>query len=103
MGNKYLLRHSDGFIYPGISSSKKNFKNGSIYTTFESPVLNDFSIMKYSAFHRKVKKNGWRHIRTEGSHYIYSKDGRTYPVPFHGAKEIGEGLRKTIIKEMDLK
>ena len=26
-----------------------------------------------------------------------------YPVPFHGAKEIGEGLRKKIIKEMGLR
>lgn len=61
------------------------------------------SSMKYSEFHRKIKRNGWSHIRTEGSHYIYEKDGRTYPVPFHGAKEIGEGLRKKIVKEMGLK
>jgi predicted RNA binding protein YcfA (HicA-like mRNA interferase family) len=25
------------------------------------------------------------------------------PVPFHGAKEIGEGIRKRIVKEMSLK
>lgn len=59
--------------------------------------------MKSSEFHRKVKKNGWKHVRTEGSHYIYEKDGRTYPVPFHGAKEMYEPLRKTIVKEMGLK
>lgn len=59
--------------------------------------------MKTSEFHRKIKRNGWRHIKTEGSHYIYEKGGRTYPVPFHGAKEMGEGLRKKIIKEMRLK
>jgi mRNA interferase HicA len=59
--------------------------------------------MKSSEFHRKIKKNGWRHIRTDGSHYIYEKEGRTYPVPCHGAKEIGEGLRKKIVKEMDIK
>ena len=47
--------------------------------------------MKSSEFHRKVKKNGWIHIRTEGSHYIYEKNGVTYPVPFHGSKEIGKG------------
>ncbi len=58
--------------------------------------------MKSSEFHRKIKKNGWKHIRTEGSHYIYLKGGKTYPVPYHGAKEIGEGLRKKIIKEMGL-
>ena len=59
--------------------------------------------MKSSELHRKIKKNGWVHIRTEGSHYIYQKDGRAYPVPFHGGKEIGTGLEKKIIKEMGLK
>lgn len=58
--------------------------------------------MKYSELHRKVKKAGWTHIRTEGSHYIYSKGGKNYPVPFHGSKEVGHGLVKKIIKEMGL-
>ena len=58
--------------------------------------------MKYSEFHRLVKDNGWELVRTKGSHYIYQKDGKTYPVPFHGSKEIGEGLRKKISKEMGL-
>lgn len=59
--------------------------------------------MKSSEFHRKVRKNGWAHIRTEGSHYIYEKNGVSYPVPFHGSKEMGKGLVNTIIKEMGLK
>jgi mRNA interferase HicA len=59
--------------------------------------------MKSSEFHRLVRRNGWPHIRTDGSHYIYEKEDRTYPVPFHGGKEIGEGLRKKMIKEMKLK
>jgi mRNA interferase HicA len=59
--------------------------------------------MKSSEFHRKIKKNGWKHIRTDGSHYIYEKEGRTYSVPFHGSKEINEGLRKKIIRDMDIK
>ncbi len=59
--------------------------------------------MKSSEFHKMVKKNGWVLIRTAGSHYIYEKDGRTYPVPFHGTKEIFEPLRKKMIKEMGLK
>jgi mRNA interferase HicA len=58
--------------------------------------------MKYSELHRRVKKAGWAHIRTEGSHYIYSKDGKNYPVPFHGSKEVGRGLVAKIIKEMGL-
>ena len=59
--------------------------------------------MKSSELHRRIRKNGWSHIRTDGSHYIYEKDGRTYPVPYHGSKEIGKGLEKKIIKEMQLK
>ena len=59
--------------------------------------------MKYSEFHRKIRKNGWKYLKAEGSHYIYQKDGRNYPVPFQGAKEMSEPLRKSIIKEMELK
>lgn len=59
--------------------------------------------MKSSEFHRLVKRNGWKHIRTEGSHYIYQKDEKAEPVPYHGAKEMGEGLRKTLMKRMGLK
>ena len=31
------------------------------------------------------------------------KNGKTYPVPYHGSKEMSEPLRKKIIKEMGLK
>ncbi len=58
--------------------------------------------MKSAEFHRKVRRNGWRLIRSEGRHYIYEKDGRVYPVPYHGAKEIGKGLAKKMIREMGL-
>ena len=58
--------------------------------------------MKSSEMRRRIKRNGWTHIQTEGSHYIYEKNGRTYPVPYHGAKETGKGLEKKIIKEMNL-
>lgn len=58
--------------------------------------------MKSSELHRKIKRNGWHFLNAEGSHYIYEKDGVRYPVPFHGAKEIGEGLRLKIMKEMKL-
>ncbi len=34
--------------------------------------------------------------------YVYEKGGRTYPVPYHGAREIGKGLEKKITKEMGL-
>jgi mRNA interferase HicA len=75
-------------------------KKGSNFATFG---LLNLVPVKSSELHRKVRKNGWVHIRTEGSHYIYEKEGRTYPVPYHGAKEIGKGLERKIIKEMRLK
>ena len=58
--------------------------------------------MKSTEFHRKIKRNGWRLVRAEGSHYIFEKNGRAYPVPYHGAKEIGKDLVKKMIGEMDL-
>lgn len=59
--------------------------------------------MKYSEFHRRIIRNGWKFEKAEGSHYIYLKGGIRYPVPYHGSKEIPEGLRRKIIKEMKLR
>ena len=59
--------------------------------------------MKYSEFHRKIKSNGWKYVKAEGSHYFYEKDGKlSPPVPYHGAKEMGKGLVSKITKEMGL-
>ena len=58
--------------------------------------------MKSSEFHRLVKRNGWIRIRVDGSHYIYEKNGKTYPVPFHGSKELGKGLEKKMKKDMGI-
>jgi mRNA interferase HicA len=49
-----------------------------------------------------IRKNGWKLLRVSGRHYIYEKDGQTYPVPYHGSKEMFEGLRKAIVKDMGL-
>ncbi len=58
--------------------------------------------MKSSEFHRWIRKEGWVLKRIKGSHYIYEKEGKTIPVPYHGGKEMGEGLRKSIVKQMGL-
>jgi len=52
--------------------------------------------MKSSEVHRIIKRNGWTLDRIKGSHYIYVKDGVIKVVPYHGSKEMGEGLRKKI-------
>jgi predicted RNA binding protein YcfA (HicA-like mRNA interferase family) len=59
--------------------------------------------MKYKEFHRLIEKKGWNFSHAEGSHYFYIKDNILSPgIPFHGAKEMGEGLRNKLIKVMGL-
>ena len=59
--------------------------------------------MKYDELHRLVRANGWVKIRQLGtSHIIYKKGTVTYPVPYHGAKEVGKGLERKIRKDMKL-
>ena len=49
-----------------------------------------------------LEKNGWVHVRTSGSHWIYKKGGRSIPVP-HPKKDIPVGTCKTIKKQAGLK
>ncbi|MBO4467333.1 MAG: type II toxin-antitoxin system HicA family toxin [Bacteroidales bacterium] len=58
--------------------------------------------MKYDELHRIIRRNGWKELRQTGSHVIYTKDGKLYPVPYHGSKEVGKGLERKVRKEMDL-
>jgi predicted RNA binding protein YcfA (HicA-like mRNA interferase family) len=59
--------------------------------------------MKYSEFHRLIQSQGWRIRRQTGSHVIYTKDDKPYPVPNHGSKEVPMGTEKKIRREMGLK
>jgi len=59
--------------------------------------------MKYTELHRLIRKNGWKCVRINGSHYIYERNGKNYPVPYHGSKEVKKGLEIVIKKEMNLK
>jgi len=60
--------------------------------------------MKYAEFHRLIAKNGWKFSHAKGSHYFYLKNGiLSPPVPYHGAKEIYEHLRKAIARQMEIK
>ena len=51
--------------------------------------------MKTTEFHKLVRENGWTLLRQTGSHVIYKKGSVIYPVPYHGAKELGTGLENT--------
>ena len=59
--------------------------------------------MKTTEFHKLVRENGWTILRQTGSHVIYKKGSVIYPVPYHGAKELGTGLEEKMRKEMGLK
>ena len=60
--------------------------------------------MKYTEFHRRITRSGWKFDHAEGSHYFYIKDGiLSEPIPYHGSKEIPEPLRKKIARNMNIK
>ena len=60
--------------------------------------------MKYDELHSLIRKNNWIKLRQMGtSHIIYKKGARTYPVPYHRGKEVGTGLMRKVIKDMELK
>jgi mRNA interferase HicA len=62
--------------------------------------------MKYSEFQRWLASRGvtFKKARGGGSHFkVKAPNGNQTTFPNHGAKEIGEGLRKEIIKQLGLK
>jgi mRNA interferase HicA len=59
--------------------------------------------MKYSEFERWLKQQGVEIIRSgKGSHRIVRYKGKQTTLPYHKGKEIGESLRKEIIKQLGL-
>lgn len=62
--------------------------------------------MTYNQFQKWLKAQGVKFLkkRNGGSHFkIVAPNGNQTIFPDHGAKEIGEGLRKDIIKQLGLK
>jgi len=58
--------------------------------------------VKSNELHRLIQSRGWRIRRQTGSHVVYEKDGKMYPVPNHGSKEVPKGIEKKIKREMGL-
>ncbi len=56
-------------------------------------------------FVKILEKNDWTLARIKGSHYIYTKEGKTerISVPIHGNKDLKTGLLKHFIKVAGLK
>ena len=49
-----------------------------------------------------LEQNGWTTNRTQGSHFIMKKDGKTEIVPFH-RKDVPIGTLNKILKRTGLK
>ena len=58
--------------------------------------------MKSNELHRFIQSQGWQVKRQTGSHVIYEKEGRIYPVPSHGSKEVHKGIEMKIKRDMGL-
>ena len=50
-----------------------------------------------------LEVNGYRFVRTKGSHYIYSNGVYSIPVSIHGGKDFNEGFIRLILRETGLK
>ncbi len=51
-----------------------------------------------------LKKAGYAHDRTEGSHFIFFRavDKRTVSVPVHKGRDLGKGLLASLLKDADI-
>lgn len=59
--------------------------------------------MKYSEFRRWLQKQGVEFVRRgKGSHWIIRYQDKQSVFPDHGSKEIPEGTRLKIIKDLGL-
>ena len=59
--------------------------------------------MKYSEFRRWLRGQGATFVAAKGSHFKVYLGNRQTIFPDHGAKEISEGLRRKILKDLGLK
>jgi len=60
--------------------------------------------MKYNEMHSKIRQCGWKFIYAKGSHYFYEKGRlKSPPIPYHGSKEVGDGLRMKLFKDLNIK
>jgi mRNA interferase HicA len=58
--------------------------------------------MKYSEFRRWLRARGVTFVPAKGSHFKVYLGNRQTIFPDHGGKEIGEGLRRKILKDLGL-
>ncbi|WP_417643443.1 type II toxin-antitoxin system HicA family toxin [Enterobacter kobei] len=50
---------------------------------------------------KKLKKAGWEHVRTKGSHHIFEKEGEPEPIVVpHPTKNMAAGTLHKILKQL---
>lgn len=60
-------------------------------------------ILKARHLIRALRLLGFEEIRQSGSHMFFEhKDGRTTLVPRHGGEDIGRGLLRQILREIEI-
>lgn len=61
------------------------------------PIIDALKLIKI------LKKLGFQMIRQEGSHIFFRhQDGRTTVIPYHQGKDIGRGLLRSILNDINL-
>ncbi len=65
--------------------------------TFKLPIVSCNDMLKF------LKKEGFVELRQSGSHkFLKHTDGRTIVVPIHNNKDIGRGLLKVMLEEINI-
>ena len=65
--------------------------------------MSKLPLLSSSELIRILEKLGFREIRQRGSHkYLKHPDGRATVVPVHSSQDIGRGLLKKILNEIDI-
>jgi predicted RNA binding protein YcfA (HicA-like mRNA interferase family) len=62
----------------------------------------DLPLLKATELIKALQKAGFERIRQKGSHVrMRHPDGRVVTVPVHGNQEIGRGLLRKILRDID--
>ncbi|QIX96304.1 type II toxin-antitoxin system HicA family toxin [Cedecea sp. FDAARGOS_727] len=50
---------------------------------------------------RMLKRTGWVHVRTRGSHHVFEKVGESFPIVVpHPTKDLAAGTLHKILKQL---
>ena len=65
--------------------------------------MTNWPTLKSSEIARGLKKAGFQIVRQKGSHARFeNEDGRATTLPIHAAQDIGKGLFRKILRDIEL-